>query len=426
VARILDIAPQFDRARSDAGGSHFVSYHDAFRAGAAALGHDLGIVTQVGAGGSDPAAAGVLDVLPAWPSGRKVSLDWEPALAALDQLIADERERMASSQPVVVMRFEGKLQDYPGIVRLAERHPDVWFVWNLFALPPGSVPAPIDVNRRGRPIVGGGMSGGGSWDMRAVSAPPNLTVLADTWQRHASARQLGIPSSGVWPLHSNLATLDETTSVAQSERRLDDGRASRVLILLAGWQSDTAVRAAVLGAVRSLHRLDIGVRPEFTLAGAPGADRPHLRWLDRLERSSVAVHRGTGSLDDYAARIREHDLVWLPNGRMYRTKSSGKALDALVTGTPVLAPAGSYAAAQLARWVPWGLDYTSPAELLGMLGSLPDILPTVVEELNRRLGEIRTEYSVSTTIQRIVRLAGPSVERAEPAGPDLLRDRPRH
>lgn len=124
-----------------------------------------------------------------------------------------------------------------------------------------------------------------------------------------------------------------------------------------------------------------------------------------MERLGVTVHREAAPWDEYVRRLLEHDAVWLPNGQLYREKSSGKVLDALTLGVPVLSPAGSFQATQLRRWVPWGLDYTGGPELQRILGNLDFFLPSVRDELQRRLVEVQTDTAPVTAIDRLLRLA---------------------
>lgn len=411
--RILSLAPHFRLSSSAAGYSHYIPFQMDLRAAAAGIGHDLAIVTRVGAAGADPSAVGALDVLPRWPKGQKFSFDWEPAAQALEALLVSETERLHRSEPLVVLRYEGRLQEFPRLAELAHRNPRVRFIWNLFALygdavpgmPPGSRPSVLsrDRWRRAEPVRSTAAA------TRDVVQPDNLIVVGDAWSRHSFALAMGIRSSGVWPLASSIPRLEggTTPDVPRVDPPVVPPRAhpSRVLILQAGWQFDTEIRGVVLRAVKEQRVRHEDARPDFTVSGHQGNDRVHLRWLSRMERLGVTVHREAAPWDEYVRRLLEHDAVWLPNGQLYREKSSGKVLDALTLGVPVLSPAGSFQATQLRRWVPWGLDYTGGPELQRILGNLDFFLPSVRDELQRRLVEVQTDTAPVTAIDRLLRLA---------------------
>jgi hypothetical protein len=412
--RILSLAPHFRLTAAVAGYSHYIPFQRSLRDAASALGHELAIVTRVGAGGPEPLSDGILDVLPAWPKGHKFAFDWQPARDALDRLLAQECDRLPAGEPLIVLRYEGRLQEYAAVADLVRRHPRARFIWNLYALSglavPGSPP-------RGRQRSGARFP---SWRtstpqpaspaFKGVAQPDNLLIVGDEWTKHAFAQALGMRSRGVWPLSSSIARAPDgilpqvpTWDPGRSDRA-EVGRA-RILIPQADWQFDDEIRSEIGHAVRALTRSASTTAPIFTVAGHQGSDRTHLRWLSRLERLGVTVRREALSPDDCSRTISEHDLVWLPNGQLYREKSSGKVLDVLTLGVPLLAPAGSQQALQFRRWVPWGLDYTCDSELLRILENLDFFLPPARSELHRRLVDVQTDTAPKTAIERLIELA---------------------
>jgi hypothetical protein len=404
--RILSIAPQYHLGRSDAGSSHWIPFQRSLAEAALGLSHEFTIIACRGADPSGVEAGVVLDTLPHWPEGKKLAFDWEPGQLALERTLKNQAGSDVAN--VVAIRYEGRLQEYPFFVRLAESNPRMRFIWNFFASPPG-----LAVEDDSAKLSGFALNLGNILRKRTPSAkrlrsdfptaPKNLLVLADEWGKHALAHGMGIASRGVWPLTSSF------DAVGRSKQResLDSQRGkierqTRVLILHSGWQFDDATRAEVLATLRDLR----GARnaPSFSLAGAQGSEPNHLRWINRVRSLGVDVLDGAVDAEVFVERIVAHDAVWLPNGRMYREKSSGKVLDALSLGTVVLAPAGSFPAAQVHRWIPWGFDYASRQELVLKLNNLDRLLPAAQDALSAQLTRVQTDASPKSAVSKLVQL----------------------
>lgn len=389
--RFLSLAPQADTTRWDATSSHFLGYQRALREAARAAGHAFTILAPEGC---TDATAGLLGALPRSALDQKVVLDHPDLQRALDEVLTAELLAAPADGPLVLLRFEGKLQELGSFARLAARHPAVTFVWNLFVGP--STP-----------------SEAGPGAMSGEDLPSNLIVLADSAERHGIAGALGLPSRGVWPIHSELTRLPpprDRGGPATSPRPL------RVLIPLAGWHSDAAVRRDVRRVVRAVRRTDLGIT--FTVGGDAGPDPSHRRWLRRMSRMGVAVEAEAVDDDAYVRRIDAHDVVWIPHRSMYRVKTSGKAIDALVRGKVVVAAAGTFPAREFARWVPCVLDYRTEQELIDLLDALPAWSEFLGAEMRRRLPEILSAYSPDTALATIVAaVVAPPPYRTSLTGP---------
>lgn len=395
--RILSLAPLMRGASAVSLATHFDTYQQDLRAAAAELGHDLRLVARAGVPGSD----GVLPVLPA-NGGRKAEFADPAFVAALEALLEAERaERAGDPRPLVLVRFEGRLLEFRAFVDLAVRHPDVTFIWNLFA--PTRQERPPTVSRRpaglvrARRVLGDPTWGRGG----TVRVPSNLVVLHDTPTRSLRARGLGLPFDGIWPLHSRLATLPVAGPDRPDARGPTDR--PRILVPLAAWHADRGTRFEVSQVLRTLDRtLPEHLRPRWTIAGAAPEGSEHRRWMASLSARGADVHPEEASTEVYAARFRDSDAVWLPRRDLYALFSSGKALDALVAGTPIIAPAGTYGAVESARWHVAPATYVRTAEVVDLLVRAADILPVLRAELRARAAEIRTVHSPRHVVEVLV------------------------
>ena len=314
------------------------------------------------------------------------------------ETIAPVLGRELVSRPAsVIVIYEGSLDALRALVPIARSAPEHVFVVNLFR---PERPLNVPVQRRMHPWRRYRIKQGVPLEASLRTLPPNIRVVADTERRAFLARAYGLPVLGVWPLHSTLATYP-----AQSG---DEFGAGHVLVAISDWQmrGDPDTVQHIESVLRSARRALPNLRFERLGSSLQPANRPKEahRLLRRLPDS------GSGKdglpLAEYARRIRSSAVVWLPKLGLYTTQSSGKALDVLVSGRPLIAPSGTFGDIEQRRWVPGSPSYRSEGELLEVLGHLALHAEHWATMLARSRSEIIEHYSPGRTIRELAHLAG--------------------
>jgi glycosyltransferase involved in cell wall biosynthesis len=97
----------------------------------------------------------------------------------------------------------------------------------------------------------------------------------------------------------------------------------------------------------------------------------------------VSIHPGSLSTQDYFRRVLASDLILLPyNDPVYALMPSGIFADAVVSGTPVVAPAGTWLSDRLDEGWGAGITFSSPSAAL-----IADAVLIAIE----RLGDLRVK-----------------------------------
>jgi hypothetical protein len=376
--RILDVVAKYPDDPDIAPGGHHETYHSGLQAAARLAGFRWDLLVPAALDHPPDDAFPVLE--PATPADLAASIR-----AFLSRLDAAELRHL------VVLIYEGSRTLLQEIDCFASEWPDVRFVVNLFTpdadMDVPFIPKPVLLRHR-RP-----------W--RTVSAPvdpnirctaPNIVVTAETEQRALRARSMGAQVSGCWRLHSALPPSSD------AEIRGSDGY--RVLLPLAAWQLDQQVFEhvrAVAASARVTGHISLHVAGMWKTAPLSRSVRNRLR---RLERCGVDVEIDAvpPPMAAYQQRFLAADAVWLPKSHPYRFQSSGKALDALVSGRPVIAPAGTYPANEMRRWVPGMPTYGTAEEAVRLFAQLPSLATVIGDALRSRSREIQRAYSAEETI----------------------------
>ena len=371
LSRIVDIAVRYRAGLTPLQNGHYTVYHDDLAAVARRLGHDVLILC----GTAGPAAEGVVPCLP------------EVGAAA------QAKELAARVRPGdVVMAYEGSVALLEALVPHAEAAPDVTFVVNLFRPERGiDASGTFDETRRD--------------ELRAVGArlPANLRITADTAERVVLARRAGLPVRAAWALHSIVATVPPP-----SRGRRREGGPLRVLVPLRPGGFDPG---PVGDVARVAHHLRRGTGDRVRISVTRPAD-PSLKARvrgDRLARLGVDLLVPSPDRTAYAAMFADHDVVWIAGGYGftdgYTTQSSGKTLDALAAGVPVVGTAGTTTAREPLRWTgePLGVDGWDQAA--DVLRSLIDRAGTLRARLSAQEDAIRAAYSPEATIRRVLEVA---------------------
>ncbi len=391
---IGSIAPAYRPDRRIRG--HEVSFQTDLRSAALARGDEFHILvpTEVGAdvaaSGTD-AHDGIIACLP----DRK---DPVRCLAGVRRWLA----QTGDASDITVLLYEGALAWLAAFDELAADHPDVHFIVNLF-FPEAALNTPstsVDAVVQPVPIRVREHENRAAAVSASRPAPQdNVTVLAETEERRFLAEALGIRVDGVWHLHSQLA------AAAMPKRSHDPAQPLRVIIPLAPRQVRPRVMRDIDFVTRQVNRAMQDRRIEWTIAGPLARDAAATSVIGRMLRPGLSLRPEELELEEYAALFVAHDAIWFPIRGHYTTQSSGKALDALVTGTPIVAPAGSYAAKQQQRWLPGAPAYDGNREAVELLLRMPVLVAPWQKALADRSAEIRTTYSAATALEQLL---GPS------------------
>lgn len=378
--RVLSVAPRYRPGVDGAQGGHYTVYQDDLRAGAARLGLPLLVLAD------------------------RTAVVTEDASTALDT--ADERTIAASVASVLrpddlVMVYEGSLALAAAFVPVAASRPDVRFVVNLFRPEPGLVLAQS-------PRVLARPTNHMAVQTLAAGVPGNLIISAETEARVVLSRRLGIPCAGAWRLHSTLWDIEPDSA----GRVKPDGSALRVLVPLADRGHSEDVVRDVATVLHLLRNHPEGARVSITLTGAGSAKFSARLRGTRLE--ALGAHRVVSPTDRraYAALFAAHDVIWIPNRHSYRTQSSGKSLDALVVGRPVMAQEGSWPASESSRWAGEALSYRDAHGAAGLLLDLRGRIHDLHDRLANEAERVRAAYAPESTVLRVLELA----DSAGPAG----------
>jgi hypothetical protein len=403
---ILAIAPNYSALRRNRG--HDVTFFQSLRKAAEALGHELRILVREHIELDPCLDFGAVPCLPR---------DKRPQAAALG---LDVYLSLRVRAPVLVVVYEGNLGWCSELSMLALKHPQHQFFVNLFDAEPlldtpartGNWPLsglPTRLLARSR-----------AQQLRSIPAgfPGNLKVTGDTDERTFLARAVGIPAVTSWPLHSQIAELDINL------RPWDGAEPIRILIPLAGRQLSNGLLRTIATVVQQANRALGPGRLSWTIGGALGTGLASQSRIQRLTTYGIEIQDAELDSAEYAELFASVHVAWLPIEGYYATQSSGKALDAVVAGTPVIAPARSFGANLQRRWVAGAPTYVGARGAADLISALPTYLAHLQGALREQREQIRATHSAETTVQRLVLLAESEHDVLAPVGPipSLFRD----
>jgi len=405
---IGSIAPAYRPEKRIRG--HVVSFQSSLRSAALSRGDEFKILVPEDVGSSSDDG-----IIPYLPDRRDPVRCLTGVRRWLSELEAEDQ--------VVVVLYEGALRWLSAFDALATDHPDVIFLVNLF-VPEAGLDAPTS-SRAG--LVQPSPSRIRELEHRSAVPPgfrqaprSNVAVLAETEERRFLAEAIGIRTAGVWPLHSPIASIDPPgRTMPATDAPL------RVLIPIAPRQVKPRLMREVEFVTRQVDRSGRDRPIHWTLLCPSAVGAPESVRIRQMLRTGLSLVDDALEPPAYAALFSSHDAVWFPFRGQYTTQSSGKALDALVAATPIVAPAGSYAAKQQQRWLPGAPAYDGSREAIELLLRLHALAPTWQRQLRAISPALRDAYSAETALERLTEVAtaaaaargGPPESRpAEPEG----------
>lgn len=373
---MVELLAVSDRYRTDFLQGHDSSHHVALLQAARRTGHRMSIAAlERWTTDEDPLV-----------SLRFPDRDWASIAARLSTALAD-------SPPTVVIVYEGGLDALAALTHVARVDARHTFVVNLFR-----PEWPLDVPSGSRPRPPNGVWGGALTELENL--PSNLVLLADTERRAFLARARGLDIAGVWPPYTSIPVdgppIEVDTPTSDPRRR--------ILVAVNAWQLKGDPHSAA-HIERVLERASSLPTLRFELLGSLPDKRAFRRDLLRGARRLVGA--GVGPLDPvrYAERIRSASAVWLPKLGLYATQSSGKAIDVLVAGRPVIAPSGTFADLEQQRWVPGAPSYRDDGELLDLLADIDGTVGGWKRALVEVSGTIRHHYSPESALRILLDFA---------------------
>jgi len=403
---ILSVARNFGTGRVLFAG-HEESYQLGLSRAAAAAGLSWTILVPQDSALSDPQAVPCLD-----------RTDAQHLVSSLDAHLRARPRRSDHRLGVVI--YEADTELAAAIARTAPEHPSIRFLVNLFRAEPG-LDAPL-VRRKG---FGAGPKAGSLAPSALASQfgvfaridwPSNVLLTAESDAKALMARSAGLPVTSVWHLHSEMAAEDLAGQIDPG--RPEDGQL-RVLIALRSSQLYPPLVREVMDVIEGVRRIDPDGRVTWVMSGRFDQDGRVVAALRRLERAGVQVSRHEHPLSRraYAQGLLEVDAAWMPAVWPYRIQSSGKALDALVLGRPIIAPAGTAGAHAIARWVPGAPTYGTTIEAVHLFLRLPTLIETLQGALRGSIEKIRQHYSPTATVSWVLAQLSGSESSAPPLGP---------
>ena len=366
MAHFLDVSIRYFSGFVE---GHYASFHESLAQAARRAGHRFTVAARADRATEDDELVSV----------RLASKHW---YAIVDQL----RHELSDAAPRIVMVYEGDLQCLEAFKQLARDVPQHVFVINLFR-PEHLLNMPSDVARERTPA-------NSSLAELAYEMPSNVRVLAETDRRARIARHLGLDVLGTWPWHSSVVGLSDAGEAGRTAETL-------ALIAVNNWQIEHhhSTLKDLYAVLRRARRWAPGI--QFELLGSVNLSRrrwaPRRGVLRRLPGSST----GPVPMIEYARRLASAGIVWLPTQDLYTGMSSGKVLDALVLGKPLLVPSGTFGQLQQDRWIPGALSYRTVPELLDILDHLPSLIAGWTADLHAQRTVIRDEYSADRAIARL-------------------------
>jgi len=415
------VAPHFTPATSRPG-SHFVSHATELSIGFQTLDHPVELLIPQGQNELTPPNGATLHAVLDTSSPATI-------VASVATVLSD-----SGAPNGLTLLYEGGLRYLHAFISLATSFPSERFALNLLDRDPGLTVETLGrIEQRQRLATQRGRVP----ESIEGTLPPNLILLADTAPRKLLAEGAGLPVDGVWQLHSQLAAHGDLFRPAPIDAHPKE---LRVLLPLSTWNAEPVLEEIGFAALRAPELLGSEQRITWTLSG--NLDRiVGTAKVARLARTGVTIDHHVRPLDAYAQLFTDHDLVWLPMRRDCSTQSSGKATDALAMGRPILAPAGSIAAREQARWLPDFPDYRKAEEIPATMSLMFGLVPAALERLQGNSHERHDHYlaasSAAHVMDTVARAEGergarrfrlPRASFEEPAPPDrterlLLRAR---
>lgn len=311
-------------------------------------------------------------------------------------------EDLPPEQNVAFILYEGSTEWLAAVSSLAQSFPQHAFICNLFHPEPTLITPRFSGESLRLPLLAAPISDEAftARHFTGINIPSNVRLMAETETRAFLAQSLGLPVEDVWPLHSILAV---PGTRAQTRKR--DDSAVRILIPLAARQIDRRVMSDLRFVISQSSRGHAGGALKWTIAGALDHRPSAMSAVMTLQSDDVTVRPEAADALDYASQFWNHDAAWFPVRGTYTTQSSGKVLDALVSGLPIVAPAGSFAVSEQRKWVPGAPAYDGRREAVEIFLRLPSLRAHWQNELLRSHDAIVHHYSADRAVSLLVKLA---------------------
>jgi hypothetical protein len=296
--------------------------------------------------------------------------------------------------------YEGELELIGPISRLASRFPKVKFVLNMMrADVPIATPASKNYRIKLKKFVKSEIK----QNFRSMTIPDNVKILCETDSRSFLLETLGIHSTGSFPTFSQFTR--GRTIYEIDNKFLERTNPLQVFFPRAISVKDKKYFSKFLVLIFLLRKELQKKELEFHILYHNLLSQILIQAVTLLIGSrQVHSERLPLSEEGYWWNFSSPDLIVLIETPLYMTQSSGKAIDALVAGTPVLATSGTYGAKECNRWIEGFPSFTSMNQLAQVLCLGKDLAAIAQTTLREKKIQIRTHYSVNRALHFICNL----------------------
>jgi hypothetical protein len=297
--------------------------------------------------------------------------------------------------------YEGELELIGPISRLASRFPKVKFVLNMMR---ADVPIATPASKKYRIELKKFLKSEIKQNFCSLTIPNNVKILCETDSRSFLLETLGIHPTGNFPTFSQF-TRGRTIYEIDNNKSLERTNPLQVFFPRAISVKDKKYFSKFLVLIfllrKELQKKDL----EFNILSHNLLTQILIKAVTLL-LGNRQVHSELLPLseEDYWLNFSHADLIVLIETPLYMTQSSGKAIDALVAGTPVLATSGTYGAKECDRWIEGFPSFTSMNQLAQVLCMGKDLAAIAHSTLREKKIQIRNYYSVNRALHFICNL----------------------
>lgn len=240
--------------------------------------------------------------------------------------------------PSLFFRYEGSLGELPFWASKARRNPENTYVLNIFSNEGnlstykslvGAIPRLLDKKKSPRSLRASSKS------VPTDSLPNNLILTAETDEKAFFLRAQGFQVSATIPIFSN--SLYDSDFGWKNPSLL--ARKRRLMVLASHHQLSS-------GAIRWSDVISVALNPLLRRNWSVEISGQSIERFNRTAKLflglvGIVFSEGGRSTEEYLAKIQSADLVLFAYSDFYVSQSSGKSLDCLISGVPILARRGT-------------------------------------------------------------------------------------
>jgi hypothetical protein len=329
----------------------------------------------------------------------------ENSVDGVSQAIQDILSADSSADKYVFI-YEGSIHLLEVLRPVFRRFANVKFVINLFGQENFmSTPAPKNIYRN--TLAAELRRRRTSDQIQLDDWPDNLSIVAETPQKLLMAKGIGLPVRGVWPG----MLINKIEPQAPRASWAIEGKSFNIVIPLSKDQMDFRSYRQIVKISRRFSGInfdDKTVKLQLIIQEHDLSFRKRI--FGKLLRRKISFGENVEGQDSYIRYLESASLVWIPYGVRYMSNSSGKVLEALGVGKPVLMEAGTFGDRIMQSWSPGFPTYRGTGELFQVLATIPIWFPVAADEIHANRDQIVSQFSPRVCLEFIIRLG--SVEES--------------